>query len=75
MTQELAASIGLAAQDALGAANYKLLVEFDVYLQLFGNILTPGTLHLCPDNANVRVAPPSRRMPFTLLSDAAFRRC
>ena len=47
-------AIGLTTQDALGPQNYKLLTEFDQYLQAFGNILTPGTLHLSPDTEEVR---------------------
>ena len=47
-------AVGLAVKDSLGTTNYKLLSEFDRYLQLFGNILTPGTLHLCPDGPQVR---------------------
>lgn len=47
-------AVGLAVQDSLGESNYRLLSEFDRYLQLFGNILTPGTLHLCPDIPAVR---------------------
>ena len=46
--------VGLAVRDSLGPMNYRLLNEFDRYLQLFGNILTPGTLHLCPDTPHVR---------------------
>ena len=47
-------AIGLGVRDSLGAANYRMLNEYDRYLQLFGNILTPGTLHLCPDSPPVR---------------------
>jgi hypothetical protein len=47
-------SVGLAVRDSLGTSNFALLNEFDSYLQLFGNILTPGRLHLAPDTPAVR---------------------
>ena len=47
-------AVGLAAREFLGEENLKQLNEFDTYLQLFGNILTPGTLHLSPNTAAVR---------------------
>jgi hypothetical protein len=51
---DLYLGVGLAAQNVLGPANYKLLTEFDSYLRAFGNLLTPGTLHLAPDTRDVR---------------------
>ena len=47
-------SIGLAVQDGLSEDNLRSLNEYDRSLQLFGNILVPGTLHLCPDGVEVR---------------------
>lgn len=51
---DLYLGVGLAAQSLLGPANYRLLTEVDSYLRAFGNLLTPGTLHLAPNTRDVR---------------------
>lgn len=46
--------VSRAIDPLLGENSKRLLTEFDSYLNLFGNILSPGALHLSPDSPSVR---------------------
>ena len=60
-------SVGFAVRDSLGEKNLRLLNEYDRYLQLFGNILTPGALHLSPDSRAVHAFVNASRQRHPLL--------
>ena len=47
-------AVGLSVRDSLSAEDRRLLREYETYLQLFGNILTPGNIHIAPDSPTVR---------------------
>jgi hypothetical protein len=54
LSTELFLGIGFAVRDALGEDNLGFLTDLESYLRDFGNVLSPGDLHVSPDSAETR---------------------